>query len=83
MAEATDDETTYYIWGLDLSGSLQGAGGISGLLASYSSNTLHYYFYDANGNVTDVPGADGESAAHYEYGHRGLGHRGLAIGVSL
>ncbi len=36
IAEKTSDPssvTSYYVWGLDLSGSLQGAGGIGGLLA--------------------------------------------------
>ena len=42
IRETTDDESTYYVWGLDLSGSLQGAGGIGGLLARYNSNDVHY-----------------------------------------
>src|SRR5208337_161255 len=47
-----------YTWGNDLSGSLEGAGGIGGLLArsdSYVSGspTNHsYYMADGNGNVT-------------------------------
>ncbi len=48
-----------YTWGLDLSGSLEGAGGIGGLLALQDTrgtgpqvNDYKYiYFYDANGNV--------------------------------
>ncbi|MBI2441711.1 MAG: hypothetical protein HYV35_10105 [Lentisphaerae bacterium] len=38
--------TDSYVWGLDLSGSLQGAGGIGGLLARYRS--VHRY-YDGQG----------------------------------
>lgn len=38
--------TDYYVWGLDLSGSLQGAGGVGGLLARYRSVTR---FYDDKG----------------------------------
>jgi hypothetical protein len=48
-----------YTWGLDLSGSLYGAGGVGGLLAVGDSSVPegggHYiYFYDANGNVGQV-----------------------------
>jgi RHS repeat-associated protein len=43
-----------YLWGLDISGSLQGAGGVGGLLAiSYSSDPVHYPTYDGNGNVSE------------------------------
>ncbi|MBI2441628.1 MAG: RHS repeat-associated core domain-containing protein [Lentisphaerae bacterium] len=42
LGSITDD----YVWGLDLSGSLQGAGGIGGLLARYRS--VHRY-YDEQG----------------------------------
>ena len=60
----------YYIWGLDLSQSLQEAGGIGGMIASIdeSTSTMYYYQYDANGNVTElVDASDGSMAAHYEY----------------
>ncbi|MCP4351083.1 MAG: RHS repeat-associated core domain-containing protein [Desulfobacterales bacterium] len=60
----------YYVWGLDLSQSLQGAGGIGGLIATLdnSASVVYYYFYDANGNVGQlVNAADGGIAAHYEY----------------
>ncbi|MCP4105424.1 MAG: hypothetical protein GY749_07795 [Desulfobacteraceae bacterium] len=60
----------YYVWGLDLSRSLQGAGGIGGLIATLdnSASVVYYYFYDANGNVGQLVNAtDGSIAAHYEY----------------
>jgi hypothetical protein len=45
---------SYYVWGLDLSGSLQGAGGIGGLLAAHFGGTTSvssvFYAFDANGN---------------------------------
>jgi len=61
-----------YMWGLDLSGTMQGAGGVGGLL----SMTVHggpqagpyYYGYDGNGNVMGVVKADGTTSAQYEYG---------------
>ncbi len=46
-----------YTWGKDLSGSLQGAGGVGGLLFAQTQgekpNTWIYH-YDANGNITQV-----------------------------
>jgi RHS repeat-associated protein len=53
--------------------SLEGAGGIGGLLAmaqisNAQISTTASYFYDGNGNVTDLVNADGTSAAHYTYG---------------
>jgi RHS repeat-associated protein len=64
--------TNLYVWGLDLSGSLQGAGGIGGLLAAVFGSAPEpvegFYAFDANGNVSDVINADsGAIAAHYEY----------------
>jgi RHS repeat-associated protein len=49
--------TQSYTWGLDLSQSLQGAGGVGGLLAitkiPVSSTPVTYYpLYDGNGNIT-------------------------------
>ena len=58
----------YFVWGLDLSQSLQGAGGIGGLLASVQGSLTYNYFFDANGNVGQVVEAgNGGLAAHYEY----------------
>ena len=62
---------TYYTWGLDLSGSLQGAGGVGGLLAetrtTASTTNTYYAFGDANGNVTEYADAAGTVRGHYEY----------------
>jgi RHS repeat-associated protein len=63
---------TSFTWGLDLSGTLQGAGGVGGLL--FIGNWLSaigYYAaaYDGNGNVAAlVSAADGTASANYEYG---------------
>jgi RHS repeat-associated protein len=71
--ETTTDSgnsTDYYVWGLDLSGSLQGAGGIGGLLSKMNSLTAQTFLYtfDANGNVGQlVDASDGTITAHYEY----------------
>ncbi|SVD01954.1 uncharacterized protein METZ01_LOCUS354808, partial [marine metagenome] len=42
-----------YLWGPDLSGSFQGAGGVGGLLSVSDENgTTFYATYDGNGNVS-------------------------------
>jgi RHS repeat-associated protein len=73
IKETTTDSgtsTDYYVWGLDVSGSLQGAGGIGGLLSKTNNLTSTTYLYtvDANGNVGQlVDASDGTIAAHHEY----------------
>ena len=60
--------TKTYVWGLDLSQSLEGAGGIGGLIAVIDNGTIHYYCYDANGNVGQlVNAANGTITVHYDY----------------
>jgi RHS repeat-associated protein len=58
-----------YTWGLDLSGSMDGAGGVGGLLMMNSvANGAHFYAYDGNGNVAVlVKASDGTVSANYEY----------------
>lgn len=58
-----------YVWGLDWSGSLDGAGGVGGLLMLNSvANGTHFYACDGNGNVTALIQAnDGTASANYEY----------------
>jgi RHS repeat-associated protein len=59
----------HYLWGNDLSGSLQGAGGVGGLIAVRETNQVHFVAYDGNGNVAGlVNAADGAVSANYEYG---------------
>jgi RHS repeat-associated protein len=64
-----------FVWGLDLSGSLQGAGGVGGLLCVNDASTInsqpstHFAAYDGNGNVaTLVSASEGSVSAQYEYG---------------
>ena len=61
-----------YVWGLDLSVSIHGAGGVGGLLRVTDhtvSPIKHYYpFYDGNGNVSEYILNGATSAAiHFEY----------------
>ena len=54
LAEYEDNSLkNSYLWGPDLSGSMQGAGGVGGLLSVSDENgTTHYATYDGNGNVS-------------------------------
>ena len=69
--DAGDDNATLqaFTWGLDLSQSLQGAGGGGGMLAVYDAGDDETYFplFDANGNVSEYLDSTGAAAAHYEY----------------
>src|SRR5688572_18262174 len=61
-----------FLWGLDLSGGLQGAGGVGGLICfkQHSGSLVgsHFAAYDGNGNVMAlVDGSTGVSSARYEY----------------
>ncbi|MEW6159950.1 MAG: RHS repeat-associated core domain-containing protein [Verrucomicrobiota bacterium] len=81
-ANASNAKLRTYVWGLDLSGTMEGgglprqsgaaAGGVRGLLklTDYTSGTTHHFVaYDGNGNVIAlVAGASGAITARYEYG---------------
>lgn len=71
-ANASNAKVRTYVWGSDLSGSMQGAGGIGGLLkvTQHGSQVTHHFVaYDGNGNVMGlVNTADGSLSARYEYG---------------
>ena len=60
-----------YVRGLDLSGSLNGAGGIGGLLAyvdhSTGTDRFAYYHTDAGGNVTAMVNQHEQVVARYMY----------------
>ena len=59
---------THNLWGLDLDGTLQGAGGVGGLLAVVRDGDTYIPTYDANGNISEyLSAADGTVAAHYDY----------------
>jgi RHS repeat-associated protein len=56
-----------YTRGRDLSGSLQGAGGIGGLLARTDTNGSTYYHADGNGNITMLINSSQAIVAKYLY----------------
>jgi RHS repeat-associated protein len=60
-----------YVWGTDLSGSMQGAGGVGGLLSmtDHVSGGSYFYLHDGNGNVVGlVDSVSGVVVKEYEYG---------------
>jgi len=64
------DVLRHFIWGLDISGTPGGAGGIGGLLMIQDQEGSSTYFpaYDLSGNVAALlNAADGKLAAIYEY----------------
>ncbi len=71
--ESGGSESQDFVWGLDLSGSMQGAGGVGGLLgyelsADGTSQGSYYPLYDANGNVMQVLDETGVVVAKARYG---------------
>ena len=66
-------ETHRYTWGTDLSGTMEGAGGVGGLLAIErnvaGSNTwdIRYTHADANGNIIALTNSSGAVSARYRY----------------
>jgi len=74
LAEITDaGETNLNLWGLDLSGSLQGAGGVGGLIAvSTEDGETFLPTYDGNGNICQYIAEDGTVVADREYSPFGV-----------
>ena len=56
-----------YTRGLDLSRTMQGAGGIGGLLARTDASGTAFYHSDAGGNVTTMTDSSGNVVARYLY----------------
>ena len=63
----TNTTDVQYFWGLDLSDSLQGAGGVGGLLAVSRNGQFYFPTFDNNGNVTKYIDEFGNVVAAYEY----------------
>jgi RHS repeat-associated protein len=72
LGNATFNLHTSYLWGLDLSSSMQGAGGVGGLLAvteisATSAPATYYPLFDGNGNITEYINNSEAVVAHYQY----------------
>ena len=59
--------TIHYYWGKDLSGTLQGAGGVGGLLYLTVDGAVYIPCYDNNGNIMRYLDANGITVAAYAY----------------
>ncbi len=67
VRETKNEEVTHNIWGFDLDGTLQGCGGVGGLLAVVKDGEVYTPTYDANGNISEYLDSDGTIIAHQEY----------------
>jgi RHS repeat-associated protein len=66
--DAAGAVTQRYVWGIDFSGTTQGAGGVGGLLMVGSGSATYLAAHDGRGNVTAlVDAASGTLSASYEY----------------
>ena len=65
-SDATTDRIDY-VWGKDISGSLDGAAGIGGLLYVKLNGAIFVPFYDAYGNVMGYWDAEGNTVAECVY----------------
>ena len=59
--------TNQYFWDLDLSGTMQGAGGVGGLVAVSLDGALYFPLSDSNGNITEYVDTNGVIVAQYHY----------------
>jgi RHS repeat-associated protein len=69
--DANNNVLVSYTRGPDFSGSLQGAGGIGGLLARTDGNGSTFYHSDGAGNITGLIDSQQNMAARYLYGPYG------------
>jgi len=67
VEDAASSNATFNTWGLDLDGTMQGAGGVGGLLAVQKGDAVYLPIYDANGNISEYVSSDGVIVAHYAY----------------
>ncbi len=56
-----------YVWGQDFSGTLQGSGGVGGLLYLKRNGEIFIPTYDNNGNILSYVDANGTKVASYTY----------------
>lgn len=68
-----------YVWGEDLSGTLQGAGGVGGLLLERNTDGEYLPVYDGNGNIISYKDDAGSVVSTYAYDPFGnvIAHAGM------
>jgi RHS repeat-associated protein len=67
--DGSNNVVSTYLHGLDLTSTLEDAGGAEGFLARSTGGGAQttYYFYDVQGNVVDMLDAGDTVLAHYDY----------------
>ncbi|HRY49543.1 MAG TPA: RHS repeat-associated core domain-containing protein [Candidatus Paceibacterota bacterium] len=85
VVETRGNATVRYTRGLDLSGTLEGAGGIGGMLARTSGGSTAYYHADGNGNITTLVDSSQAVVASYRYDPYGrmLGSSGTLASANM
>ena len=73
VENAAASNSTINAWGLDIDGTMQGAGGVGGLLVVVRSGSISLLLYDANGNITEHVDSQGGVVAHTDYSAFGRG----------
>ena len=73
--EIEDAPARSYVWGLDLSGSLQGAGGVGGLqwAVNHVTGETHAPEYDGNGNIVRWTALAGVAESFADFGYAPFG----------
>ena len=71
VSSAGETNVTRYVWGKDLSGSFQDAGGVGGLLAGLRDDEVFVPFYDNNGNVVAYSNGEGICVHELRYDEYG------------
>jgi len=63
----TNSVSTTYLWGEDISGSLQGAGGVGGLISVKDSAGTYFPCFDGGGNIVAYVDSTGKTVAEYSH----------------
>ncbi len=73
VEDAATSNATINAWGLDIDGTMQGAGGAGGLLAVARNGDMSLPLYNANGNITEYVDSLGAIKSHTDYSVLGRG----------
>ena len=73
VENATSSNVVINAWGLDIDGTMQGAGGVGGLLAVARDGGMSLPAYDGNGNITEYVDVLGVIGSHTDYSAFGRG----------
>jgi RHS repeat-associated protein len=69
IEKGSSTETKTYLWGWDVSGSEEGAGGVGGLIGVQNTSGVYFPIYDGNGNTRHLWGlTEGTVVDSADYG---------------